>query len=394
MFTNLILFTIGNEVPTFQALGEAMEGAQFTPCGPTQPESMGWVPARGIEHGALLEAVGGQWVALMKFETRLLPAAVVRRRVNAMADAIEKQTGRRPKGKAMRELKEEATHELLSKSFTRQSNVAVWIDPVRRLITVDTASAKRAEVIAMALVGASPMMNLHNLRTTIAPDHLMTAWVMDGEAAADFSIDRKIELRGDGDNHPVLTLSACDVTSHDVQQRIRQGMRVSKLSMTYGGRTSFTLHANGTIKGVTVLAAEAPPAAEGDADPFDATVAIVTGELKLMIDAIVAELGGILAPPIEAAANAESGAPASSETPTEAPPPHDGDTSTDPLFDKAVAIVRQHKRASISLVQRYLRIGYNRAARLLERMEHEGVVTPCDTQGNRELVGAEEGAAS
>jgi hypothetical protein len=48
---------------------------------------------------------------------------------------------------------------------------------------------------------------------------------------------------------------------------------------------------------------------------------------------------------------------------------------SDAMYDQAVAIVLQHKRASISLVQRHLRIGYNRAARLLEQMEKSGLVS-------------------
>ncbi len=58
----------------------------------------------------------------------------------------------------------------------------------------------------------------------------------------------------------------------------------------------------------------------------------------------------------------------------------------DPMYDQAVAIVLQHRRASISLVQRHLRIGYNRAARLLEQMEKSGLVSSMATNGNREIV--------
>ncbi len=58
----------------------------------------------------------------------------------------------------------------------------------------------------------------------------------------------------------------------------------------------------------------------------------------------------------------------------------------DPLYDQAVQIVLQNKRASISLVQRHLRIGYNRAARLIEDMEKAGLVTPMASNGNREII--------
>ncbi len=63
-----------------------------------------------------------------------------------------------------------------------------------------------------------------------------------------------------------------------------------------------------------------------------------------------------------------------------------GDVEADPMYDQAVAIVLQHKRASISLVQRHLRIGYNRAARLLEQMERSGLVSSMATNGNRDLL--------
>ncbi|WP_308494673.1 DNA translocase FtsK [Duganella lactea] len=65
-------------------------------------------------------------------------------------------------------------------------------------------------------------------------------------------------------------------------------------------------------------------------------------------------------------------------------PAGDGSAS-DPLYEQAVAVVQTNRRASISLVQRHLRIGYNRAARLLEAMEGS-VVGPMQSNGNREVI--------
>ncbi len=59
---------------------------------------------------------------------------------------------------------------------------------------------------------------------------------------------------------------------------------------------------------------------------------------------------------------------------------------TDPLYDEAVAIVLKTRRASISSVQRQLRIGYNRAARLIEDMERAGLVSAMQSNGNREVI--------
>lgn len=63
-----------------------------------------------------------------------------------------------------------------------------------------------------------------------------------------------------------------------------------------------------------------------------------------------------------------------------------GGGEADELYDSAVAVVLKNRRASISLVQRNLRIGYNRAARLLEQMEQSGIVSTMQSNGNREIL--------
>ncbi|MDE2566919.1 MAG: DNA translocase FtsK, partial [Burkholderiales bacterium] len=82
--------------------------------------------------------------------------------------------------------------------------------------------------------------------------------------------------------------------------------------------------------------------------------------------------GGVLDGEAEAAGGSGGGAASGGES--------------DSMYDNAVAVVLQHKRASISLVQRHLRIGYNRAARLLEQMEQAGLVSPMGHSGNRDIL--------
>ncbi len=63
-----------------------------------------------------------------------------------------------------------------------------------------------------------------------------------------------------------------------------------------------------------------------------------------------------------------------------------GDTDDATLYDQAVAIVAHDRRATISYIQRRLQIGYNRAARLIEQMEQQGIVTPANNAGKREIL--------
>src|SRR3546814_197468 len=70
-----------------------------------------------------------------------------------------------------------------------------------------------------------------------------------------------------------------------------------------------------------------------------------------------------------------------------------GESSGDDLYDRAVAVVLQHRKASTSFVQRHLQIGYNRAARIIERMEEEGLITAANHVGKREVLPPEIGRA-
>ncbi len=67
-------------------------------------------------------------------------------------------------------------------------------------------------------------------------------------------------------------------------------------------------------------------------------------------------------------------------------PGSDGGSSSDALYDQAVALVAREGKASTSFIQRHLQIGYNRAARIIEQMEAEGVVSPANRVGRREVL--------
>jgi S-DNA-T family DNA segregation ATPase FtsK/SpoIIIE len=62
------------------------------------------------------------------------------------------------------------------------------------------------------------------------------------------------------------------------------------------------------------------------------------------------------------------------------------ETLQDEMYDQAVAVVAESRLASVSMIQRRLRIGYNRAARMVERMEIEGIVGPADGAKPREVL--------
>ena len=82
MFKNMIVYRIatGWQADLVQ-VEEALAKAPYVECGATQEKSLGWVPPRGEEHGALAESVGGQWILRFMVESKVLPASVLNRRV-------------------------------------------------------------------------------------------------------------------------------------------------------------------------------------------------------------------------------------------------------------------------------------------------------------------------
>jgi recombination associated protein RdgC len=132
-------------------------------------------------------------------------------------------------------------------------------------------------------------------------------------------------------------------------------------------------------------------ASSGKDDGFDADVLITTSELRKMLPDLLDALGGeSVAKDVQVvqANDRTAGAAGADKTSAEPPPPHLGShiDGPDPLYGQAVAIVHKHKKASISLVQRHLLIGYNRAARLIEDMEKAGIVSCMNSAGHRNIL--------
>ena len=383
MFKNLILFRCEGTMPeSADDLERAMADGEFVPCAASEPEASGWIAPRE-KHGALIESVGGQWIVKLQLEDRILPSSVVKRETEKRADKIEAETGRRPKGKALRELKEELFAELLPKSFTRLSAVSAWIDPQSRMVAVDASSSARAEKLVARLVAAMPKANLHNVATALSPSSAMATWLAsEDHRPATFSVDRECELKQPDSEKAAVRYARHTLDIAQVGDHIRQGKLPTRLALTWKGRVSFVLTEHLQIKRLEFLEGvfNEQRAGGGEADAFDADVAIMTGELGAMLPELLEELGGVLLPAIiEACAD-------------DKPAPHTGD-GPDPLYAQACTLVRKEGKASISLVQRVLRIGYNRAARLLETMEHDRLVSPMDGKGNRVVLAANDAAA-
>lgn len=301
MFKNALVYRIEHwDPPSLTEIEHRLAGARFAECGATQRESAGWVAPRGDEHAALAESIGGQIVARLCIETRAVPGSVVKTQLRSQLDAIEQQTGRRPKGKHARELKEAVVHALLPRAFPKRAETPVWLDPAAGLVWVGTGSTKRADAVVTQLIERlGGGLKLQLLQTALSPAAAMSAWLTEKEAPAGFSIDRECELKQPDSEKASVRYARHTLDIDEVGEHIRQGKLPTQLAMTWAGRVSFVLTEALTLKKIQLLEGVLEGAgidaarAGGDADGFDADVAIATGELRRLLPDLIEALGGL-----------------------------------------------------------------------------------------------------
>lgn len=291
MFNSLIIYRISESwAPDWAQLDAALAKQQFEGCGPTQEKSVGWVPPRGEEHGAMVEAIGGHWIMRLKTETKMLPSAVLKRAVDEKSAEIEVKEGRKPGRKEKQELKENCKLELLPMAFTKQSATWVWIAPEARMLVIDSGSQGQADQIVTMLVEASPGFAVALIDTQTSPQAAMAGWLHSHDAPAGFSIDRECELKSSDESKAVVRYGRHPLDIEEIREHIDQGKMPTKLALTWDDRVSFVLTAGLQLKKLTLL----NMVMEGKVDEsgFDADVAITTGELIQLIPDLIDALGG------------------------------------------------------------------------------------------------------
>lgn len=294
MFKNATIYRLANDgLPGLAAIEEALGKAQFVPCGATQQQSSGWVPPRGLKHGALAEAVGGQIILKLQVEQRMLPAAVVKRRADEIAAEIEKQTGRKPGKKQMKEVKEQAALELLPQAFTKQSATLVWIDRAARILVLDSSSQGKADEAVGLLVKTLENLAVGQLHTQTSAAVAMADWLVSGEPPEHFTVDRELELKSADEMRARVRYDRHLLDIAEVRDHITSGKVPTKLGMSWEGRVSFVLTDTMQLRKLAFLDVvfEGQKAAAKD-EAFDADAAIFTGELARLLPDLVAALGG------------------------------------------------------------------------------------------------------
>lgn len=308
MFKSACFFRIADDfvLPDLEAFERVLHKSRFVPCGPTQPESSGWVPPRGNKSKQLAEVVGGHLVLKLCTEKRAVPSSAVKSAVEERVERYKAETGNeRVPAKVKKEFKEEVLLDLLPRAFSKRATTLLWLDARKRLLVVDAGSLAGADRIVSSLLtallevpGAAPSLDLQLVQTQSSPAASMAHWLSTREAPWRFTIDRDCELKAADEQKSAVRYARHTLDIDEVAQHIAAGKVPTQLALTWNDRVSLMLTEAGQvrkIKFLDVVLKEAEDAKGKNEENFDANVAILTGELSELIPDLVEALGGEMA---------------------------------------------------------------------------------------------------
>lgn len=366
MLKNLTIYQVKNAANlTKDDLHAALSKIPFTGCGSFDTHASGWTSPR--DNDSLVHEVNRQFLLMFVTEKKVLPSDTIKKAVADRAAALEAEQGFAPGRIAMKDLKDRVIDELLPRAFTTRKFTRVWINATDGHLCIETSTPSKAEEIIKCLLKTGANIELEAFRTKMNVQTAMTIWLENDEAPEGFTIDQDAELCSPDESKSTIKYVRHTLAHNDVAQHISAGKQCTKLALTWRDSISFVLAKNMTLNKIKLLNVTDEQKDKGlnDEERFDCDFTLFTLSTANLLDWLTNALGGLQQQdaPLLASSN-----------------------DTDPDYDAAVAIVRETGRASISTVQRHMMIGYNRAARLVEAMEKNGVVSAPDQSGVRQVL--------
>jgi len=379
LFSNLIIYKFKQEIEfNNEQFNEALEQDMFRHCGEQELSTLGWTKAFGKHGEALCHFSNRKILVCAKREEKVLPAAVINEIVAEKIEQIELEENRIVKKKERDELKENTLHTLLPQAFTKSSLQYAFIDMDSGLLVVNSTSFGKAEELTALLrksLGTLPIVPAFG---EFDLDVFLTDWLTNFSTPANFSIGTDAEMQEADDSAAIVKLKGHDLQGDEIKAHLDLGKRVTKLALNWKDRIKFNFQNDGAIKQVnyseTLKEENADIPAEDMPIKLDADFILIASELVEMVTELTH--GGLV-----------NGFPKDQDDTNESLLSKFQDKNgNDEFYNEAVEFVQKSQHASVSRIQRKFRIGYNRAARLVEQLEANGIITAPGHNGAREVI--------
>ncbi len=365
---------------TAEQLDEALASRAFKPCGQYEMNSLGWVSPLGKGSDQWVRVAGnGDLMICLQEQEKVLPGPVVTEFVDERVEAIEIEQGRKVRRKERIEIKEQVIQEMLPKAFPRNRKTYAYFSPRNGYLIVDAGTAKAAEDFCSVLRLTLGSLPVRPVNVNQSPAFTFTGWINETIDLPDMAVlGADCWMADPSEDGGKVIARGLDLKADEVRNHLDGGMQATKLAITWDDNVSFVLDESLAITRLRFGEAIQEQLNDVDADDavarFDAEFCLMALELERMIPALLNALGGedrtAVIEPESLAENALSSSLG----------------ELDPLYDEAAAFVAEHREVSISSVQRKFKIGYNRAANLIDAMEAAGVVSAADQTGAREAL--------
>jgi recombination associated protein RdgC len=386
LIKNAVVFSA--ELPPLDLMINHLAEIPFAPVGETFLSRAGFIA--NSTTAELVTPIEGGYSFTVRLDEKMLPKAAVRR---AMDDAIQAYADEHELIVADLDedlvglLSEQTMQKLIANALIKTSVVHCFYSEAAQYLIVPTTSKDLAQTVMSLLIKAVGSVKTSTIHVSNIKGGLTTRLKnflgVDGEPGIEEAFDGfklgascLLKFKSDKAKFDMGDLTAA---SAGLREALNAEMEVELMELIHQG-VAFKLTHDFKLRGVQFLN-ELTEDEQEKLEEADSAFAwrLVAATQLLQVVALIDALCNLFEYKREPLTEAHiQTAPA--DVPVLA------DDEVDPVYEEAVAFVRESLRASISAVQRKFKLGYNRAARLIERMEIEGVVTPMNSHGSREVM--------
>lgn len=278
------------------ALERNLEEFKFKPCGSQDVSKLGWVFPMGKSGSMYTHLAAKQILICLKKEEKMLPAGVIKDQLNERVEAIELEQGRALKKKEKDSLKEEIVMQLLPRAFSRTSQTFAWIDPEADMLYVDASSTRKAEELISLLRKTLGSLPVVPIQLKNQADVIMTDWLTEGNIPANFALEDEAELCSALEGGGIIRCKQQDLLSDEIKNHLSADKFVTKLALCWADSISFIIGEEFALKRIKFADVIQEQNEDIDKDDFaarfDADFALMTGEIKQLVPAVLDAFGG------------------------------------------------------------------------------------------------------
>lgn len=388
-FSNLIAYKFKQDVCYDQAEFEkALEQDVSRTPGQKDLSTMGWTKALG-KHGSTLAHFSENRILICsKTIVKDISSAAINEQLAEKVDVIEREEQRPVKKKEKDELKESILFSMMETAYNKSTLLYAFIDMEKGLIIVNSPSFNKAEELLALLRKSLGTLPVIPMFANVDLDVYLTSWLADYKSPEGFKIGGDAHLEEPDDKAAQTKFKGQDLSSDEVKAHLFSGSQVTKLQLSYQDRLTFDLDNGGQIKrlnyGCGLKEENADIPKEEMSKKLDADFILATSEIIEMLTQLFVR--GFDDTSFASTNDLEISVDKASDLKQDLVDNLHTEPSEDPFYNDAVSYVKESKKASVSSLQRKLRIGYNRAARLIEEMERQEIVTEPQHNGVREVL--------